>query len=676
MCDLFSTMHLNSNQKRSIRRASVFSFFSLYFSMVTALSGCSTSQTQSTARQAEIEQSPKSSADIEHITILGTNDIHGGLAPLELKTREPQGGTPVHYEAGGAAYLASYVKKLRSELGDRLIWLDAGDEFQGTIESNLNHGAAMVKFFNSAGLNAAAVGNHEFDFGAEPADPSNTDRLSALKHRMSEANYPYLAANIYDHESGKIDPLPNTYPSKIFQAGRIKVGVIGLSTIDTPTTTRPENIQTLKFTDLKNATLREAKNLRDQGADVVLIAAHAGLFCDLSHTAPGHILRRPTDPQGECENTQEIVRLLKSIPAGTVDGVVSGHTHSVVYHYVAGVPVIQGGANGRYFNLIHLAYDLKQKKLVVDRTAIEGPIPVCPMVFKNQGDCNGDRPAPSIGRGNLIRPTFRKETIKADSAIERVIAPAIEAAKKIKAEVYGNAVRPIEHERRHESPMGNLIADAIRAAAQADFALINSGGIRAPFEQGPITFGEIFRTLPFENSLVVLTVTGKQLKQILRIGESGSRGFHPVSGLKLKLISPDADAPADDLDQDGKISPWEINRLLDVQTAGGQPIDDHKQYTLATIDFLVSGGDDYSWGMRQIPEAHRKNTGIMMRESVADYIRKLSAQQNGLNSAEHPLVNPSEPRMVFEKPKVSKKGKRGRSRHHKGKRKKKRATNH
>ncbi|MFL5814515.1 MAG: hypothetical protein ACJ763_13145, partial [Bdellovibrionia bacterium] len=93
-------------------------------------------------------------------------------------------------------------------------------------------------------------------------------------------------------------------------------------------------------------------------------------------------------------------------------------------------------------------------------------------------------------------------------------------------------------------------------------------------------------------------------------------------------------------------------------------------------DFLVSGGDDYGWGMHQIPETHRKNTGIMMRESVANYIRKLSAQQNGINSVEHPLVNPSEPRMVFEKPKTSKKGKRGRSRHHKGKKKKKQAAGH
>jgi 5'-nucleotidase len=438
------------------------------------------------------------------------------------------------------------------------------------------------------------------------------------------------------------------------------VGVIGLSTVDTPTTTRPENVTTLKFGDLKDATLREAKKLREQGANVVLITAHAGLFCDLAHTPPGHILRHPNDPQGLCDKDQEIVKLLSSIPSGTVDGVVSGHTHTVVHHFVAGVPVIQGGANGRYFNLIHLAYDLKQHRLLSDRTAIEGPIPVCPMVFKNQGDCNGDRPAPSIGRGNLVRPVFRKEEIRADPDVSKVIQPALDQANTIKNEVLGQAVRPLEHLRERESPLGNLIADSVRVAAQSDFALVNSGGIRASIEQGPITYGAVFRTLPFDNRIVVLSVTGKQLKQILRIGESGARGFHPVSGLKLRLISPEADAPADDLNGDQKIEPWEINRLLEVQTSDGQPIEDKKMYRLATIDFLVSGGDDYGWIMRQIPASHQNTTDLLMRDVAANYIKKLSAVQNGLNSEEHPLVNATDPRFKFEKPKTksSKKGKR------------------
>lgn len=124
---------------------------------------------------------------IEAIAILGTNDIHGALAPFSLKTREASNSLSTSYPAGGVATLAAYIDILRSEWGDHLIWLDAGDQFQGSIDSNSQQGAPMVQFFNATHLTASAVGNHEFDFG-----------LPALKARMSEAHYPYLAANIRD----------------------------------------------------------------------------------------------------------------------------------------------------------------------------------------------------------------------------------------------------------------------------------------------------------------------------------------------------------------------------------------------------------------------------------------------------------------------------------------------
>jgi 5'-nucleotidase len=619
---------------------------------------CSTSRVQT---NPEIEQSPQSSADIEMITILGTNDIHGTITPLELKSREARGVDSIKYKAGGVAYLASYVKKLRKELGNRLLWLDAGDEFQGSIESNSNYGAAMVKFFNTVGLDAAAVGNHEFDFAAG-ADADQSDRLANLKDRMRQAHYPYLAANIYDRKTEHLADFPNTAPSKLFDVGRVKVGVIGLSTRTTPTTTRPENVQTLSFGNLKVATLREAKKLRNEGAEIIVITAHVGQFCDLLHSPPGHILRRPSLAQGACDPNDEMSELLRSLPPGTVDAVVSGHSHTVVHHYIAGVPVIQGGAYGRYFNLIHLAYNLKEHHLVKDLTAIEGPVPVCPKIFKNQGDCNGDRPAPSIGRGPLVRPTFRRETIRADHDAQAAIQPAIDAAKKIRETVYGKAIRPLEHIRNGESPLGDLIADSVRKAANSDFAFVNSGGIRAPIEQGTITYGNIFRTLPFDNAVVVLNVTGKQLKYMIRIAESGSRGFHPISGLKARLIAPAYDAPADDLNHNGKIEPWEINRLLELETSDGTSIDDHKTYTVATIDFLVSGGDDYGWIMNQIPQSKRHTLGLLLRDVTANYIRQVNAEQGGINSPEHPLLDPAKPRLVFEKPKA--KSKRRRRRHH------------
>jgi 5'-nucleotidase len=616
------------------------------------LLSCSQPRITSTAEAPGVDKSPvEETRDIETIAIAGTNDIHGALAPMEMKTREATGvpGTP--YLAGGVAYLASYIKILRDELGPKLLWLDAGDEFQGTIESNPNHGAAMVGFFNAAGLNAAAIGNHEFDFGAEA--PDTTDRLSSLKHRMLEAKYPYLAANIADKATGELEQFPNTFPSKIFPVGRVKVGVIGLSTVDTPRTTLPTNVEPLSFTSLHDATVREAAELRKQGADVVVVTAHAGTFCDLSHAPQGHALRKPTDIQGACKD-EEIARLIKSLPPGTIDGVISGHTHSLIHHWIAGVPVVQAGSSGRYFNVLYLTYDLLHHQLLADRSRIEGPIPICPAVFQNQADCNGDRPAPPAakgGRGPLITPEFHRIAVHVDSHIEKLLAPTFAEADLTKNKVYGQAATSLEHNRYAEAPLGNLLADSIRAAAKSDFAFMNAGGIRADIEQGPITYGEIFRVSPFDNTIVILKLTGKQVRTLIRIAESGARGFPPVSGMQLKLIHPDSDAPSDDLNGDGHIDTWEINRLLEIRLPNGELLNDRKEYTLATLDYLVLGGDDMGWIMPQLNHGDKKPdfTGVIVREALASYISELTKRDGAVNGPTSPLVNSAAPRIVFQK---------------------------
>jgi len=604
-----------------------------------ALASCSTLRPEG----APIANSP----DQHLIVILGTNDIHGALAPMDLKTREADGVKPVDYQAGGAVYLASYIHKLKNEFGNRILWLDAGDEFQGTIESNTDLGAPMVTLFNSLGLDAAAVGNHEFDFGLDP-----------LEDRMREAHYSYLAANIESKKSGELYPFPNTLPSKLFLRGGVRVGVIGLSTLDTPTTTRAENVKTLTFASLKEATLREAKALRAQGAQILLITGHVGIGCQPGRVSSGHVFRKLSDDQGECDVNDEMTKLLYALPLRTVDAVVSGHSHKVVHHWVNGIPVIQAGASGRYLNLIYLTYDDKTHRVLSERTRIEGPVPICPKVFDNQGDCNGDRPPPKKGRGDLVIPEFHGEKINANAATALLLEPTFAKSRVIKEKVLTQAVRPIEHYRNKESPLGNVIADAVRAATGADFAIINAGGIRADWEQGAIHYGDVFRSLPFDNSLVKIDVTGRQLKMILRVAESGARGFPPVSGLTLRLIDPSIEAPVNDLNGNHKIEPWEVNRLLDVKLSNGKSLNDDKHYTLATIDFLATGGDDYAWPMSQIPKGqfHFENT-LLLRDIVAQYVEK-----NGpLGDAGHPLIDVAHPRIKFVK--IEKKGKRRRSSH-------------
>jgi 5'-nucleotidase len=619
------------------------------------LTHCSSSQK---AQDQENFSVKEPTSGIETLAILGTNDIHGSLAPQILHTRETDGSKPIQYEAAGGATLASYIRILQKEYGDHLLWLDAGDEFQGSIESNLEQGAPMVQYFNLLNLDAAAVGNHEFDFG-----------LETLKTRMSEAKYPYLTANILDRETHQLASFPNTYPRRMFLNGKIKVGVIGLSTLDTPKTTRAENVKNFQFEALKEATLHEAQILRQMGARIVLLTAHVGLKCSPGKLPETRILRRPSDPQGHCDNHDEMVQLLNSLPDGTVDAVVSGHSHQVVHHWIAGVPVIQGGAFGRYFNVIYLTYDWAEKKIIPEQTRIEGPVPVCNRVFQNQGDCNGDRQAPKNGRGPLVPVRFHGQMVQPDPKVSHFLTSVIQKSETKKKRVLGRAERPLENPRNRESPLGNLLADSIKIAAKTDFALVNSGGIRESIEAGPITFESVFRTMPFDNTIAVLTVTRDELKKILQVAESGSRGFPSVSGLQLRLVDPAYHAPYVDLDGSGIEDPWKRNRLKEVLTSEGRPLEAGRLYTLATLDFLATGGDDVGWAMLQIP-ADRVQTsgGILIRDALVKRIEELKI----VNTSDQPLLDPQHPRLKFEKPSASQSSEKAPEKKRIKKRKKKR----
>ena len=120
----------------------------------------------------------------------------------------------------------------------------------------------------------------------------------------------------------------------------------------------------------------------------------------------------------------------------------------------------------------------------------------------------------------------------------KALRPSLEKADLIKNTPVGFAAHPIEHYAHKESPLGNLVADALKKTAHTDFAYMNPGGVRAPFEAGIINFGNIYKTIPFENTIAVISLTAKELKLLIQVIFNGSRGFGSVSGLKIKLIDP------------------------------------------------------------------------------------------------------------------------------------------
>ncbi|MBI4924610.1 MAG: bifunctional metallophosphatase/5'-nucleotidase, partial [Bdellovibrio sp.] len=384
-----------------------------------------------------------------------------------------------------------------------------------------------------------------------------------------------------------------------------------------------------------------------------------GLVCEGGKIPNAHIFRKPADPQGECvqkknSRESEMTDLLMSLPSNTVDAVLSGHSHTIIHHWINDIPVIQGGARNQYYNLIYLTYDFTENKFLRDRTRIEGPVPICPKVFANQGNCDGDELPPAQGRGNLITPTFHGKLVLPDETTETSLKPLFEKYDPIINRVIGHAARPVDHDRKKESEMGNLVTDVIRKKVKADVALFNPGGIRDGLNAGAITFGKLYSILPFENAISVLKLTGKELKLLIRIAENGTRGYFPVSGLKLKLVHLNQDAPSNDINNDGHIEPWEINRLLDIHLENGEKIKDSRFYSLATVDFLVTGGDDMAWIMSQIPSDRIQfDAGGLIRNAVIDFI-----STNGpLNTVTHPLVDPKNPRFIIVKTHTAKKRK-------------------
>src|SRR5262245_41451217 len=203
------------------------------------------------------------------LSIVGTNDLHGHVLP------DADG-------RGGLARFDGFLRNLRAARavdGGGVLLVDAGDLFQGTLESNLNEGAAVVAAYNALGYAAAAIGNHEFDFGpvGEASAPrvAGDDPLGALRARTLEARFPFLSANIIDR-SGAQPISPHVKPSTIVDVAGVHIGIVGVITAEALSTTLPANTQGLSITPLAPAIETEAIRLRRDGATVIVALAHAG----------------------------------------------------------------------------------------------------------------------------------------------------------------------------------------------------------------------------------------------------------------------------------------------------------------------------------------------------------------------------------------------------------------
>ena len=441
--------------------------------------------------------------------VIGMNDFHGGF-----ESRPGPGGVNV----GGAGALTAAIRRAQAECTPPdcySVLVDGGDEFQGTPASNLAFGRTVVTLLDSIGVTAAALGNHEFDYGQD-----------TLRARIQQASYPILSANLRD----TLGRVPSWIRQDVIvQRGPYKVGIIGISTIETPRTTRAINVTDLRFIDPAPVVSARAMALRAQGANMIVVTGHVGGTCS---------------SQGVCSG--EIFDVVNRLTA-PVDVVVSGHSHSYVNTVLRGVPIVQARSRGEAIDVVDIA--------VGDTTA------------RRAGDISGSR---------LISSTIVNvltDSIPADPQATRIAQRAVNAVAGIIAQPVGRILADMRRDGAQYA-LGNLVADAMREAAKSDIAVMNNGGIRANLLAGDVNFGRLYEVQPFGNTLFTLRVRGRDLRSYLARLVAGNAPRAHISGVQLRY---DPARPADD-------------RLLGV-LVGGAALDPARIYTLTLNDFMATGGD-------------------------------------------------------------------------------------
>lgn len=535
------------------------------------------------------------------ITIAAINDFHGALdeKPVQDHPDRARGGLPV---------LAGAIDQMRADDPD-LVLLDGGDEFQGDWAVNYSEGRGSVEAFDLLKVDVTAVGNHEFDYGD---GPEGTNPLTGALETAFLQSPRFVSANIAKADGTPWSP-DGLRPWRMVERGPVKIGVIGLSTMETPQTTLAKNVEGLVFQDPVETLRRVVPEVRGAGADVIVVVGHLTGKCE----PKGYYDLPPAD----CVPDGEIGRVLTELPEGTIDVFVTGHAHTLLAQRIGKTFVVQNRNAGAAIGEIDLM--VGPNGVMTDASSVKAPWAMEHAKLDPGCDPGEYSLAPLDVGGRMVTP----------SAAGLALARDIESKAPSLCEKVACAADPLFRNRNGESGLGDVVADAMIAAFPgADGAVTNSGGLRGDIPAGDVRRGTVQSVMPFDNKTILVEMTGQQIRELLRIGASGAHGVLQVSGVSY-AFDPAATAGTD-RDADGKISDWERDRLCG-GSVGTAPIDDAKTYHIVTTDFLYTGGDAVGpafAGTKIVGE------GPLVRDAILTWMQARTACVTSPVSAAHPRV--------------------------------------
>ena len=513
---------------------------------------------------------PPAPAAALKVQILAINDFHGNLKPPlnGIRIQDPANpGKRINVDAGGAEYLATQVALLRARNANH-VFVAAGDLIGASpLLSALFHDEPTVEALSLMGLEASAVGNHEFDKGATELLRMQRGGCSPVAgckgpKPFKGAGYQYLAASTVVEATGQT--LLPAYHVKTFEG--VPVAFIGLTLKGTPNIVVPAGVAGLRFDDEAETVNRLVPGLRTQGIEAIVVLIHEGGI--------------PVGDYNECPGISgPIVDIVKKLDKA-VDLVISGHTHRAYNCRIDGRLVTSGDKYGTIVTAIDLVLDRQTRDVV------------------------------SAQAENHI---VRNATLAKAPEQTALIAQYEQLAGPLTQRVVGRiaAALPRDSNPAGETALGQVVADAQLAATRdvgAQIALMNPGGIRAALAlpaDGLLRYEDLFSVQPFYNNLVTMTLTGAQILQLLEQQWTGQ-----VSARLLQVSQ-------------GFAYTWDAARPLGQRLVPGsvtldrKPLDPAASYRVTVNSFLAGGGDSFP----ALKAGTDRRTGMMDVDALERYVQ-------------------------------------------------------
>jgi len=524
------------------------------------------------------------------VSLIALNDFHGNILPpsgsvLMPDTANPQGA---RVAAGGAAYLSGLVRDLKALNPGRTLVVGAGDLVGATpLASGLFHDEPAIDVLNQIGLDVSSVGNHEFDKGRTEllrlqnggCYPREDDGSVGVVGKdtcmnagtFSGARFQYLAANVVDNRTEQT-LLPAT---ALREVGGVKIGFIGLTLRSTPSVVTPAGVVGLRFLNEVSTVNKLVPVLKAQGAAAVVVLIHQG----------GQTSARTVQDKTCPDFSGPILELADAFDAA-VDVVVSGHTHQ---EYVCTRPdgklVTQTGFYGRLLTHIDLLIDPQSRRVVAQDA-------------NNHVVLNGG--VVKDANGNALPLPQGAHAVVPDAEVGRIVQRYGDLTAPLSEMEVGRLAAPLDRRLNAagESTLGAVVADAYLAGSSdtsygdrpAQIAFTNPGGLRADLSNLAVTFGQLFNVLPFNNTLVTMDLTGRQ---ILRVLEQQWERPQPEGGRILPVSS--GFSYTWDASQPAGAAPGIGHRVVPgSMRLHGEPMEMDKLYRVTVNSFMASGGDSFN----------------------------------------------------------------------------------